>query len=836
MKVLKNPIFQLPFSFVSRHLILFTTLFFIAGITTGNLLPAGLTYLFYLLFIAAALAALLFYFTNRPTVALLFALILLALAGMHRITSVQAPRSPEHIYNRITARQEATVVGIVDRTPSFNGEKTRLLLDVHTIILPDGGRHATAGLVQLSLKGELENMPVPGRQVAARARLSRIRNYKTPGAFDYRTFMARKSIWITGWITSPELIRTLSAPENLTTRVIHAPERVRRKIIGFLQSSDLAPAVKGIYQAILTGERGGIPEEADQAFKAAGSYHLLAISGMHLGLLALFTGSFILFILRQFPALLLRFRVFKIAAVSTLPFLLAYALIAGFQPPAIRAFIMCAIAVLALVSDRKHFLDIALGTAALLILIFEPAALFTASFQLSFGAVIMIGLCHRHIDNLGRTIRNMPLMQSTPVLGKIPAWAAMALAVSVVAVLGTLPAQLVHFHRFSPMSPFSTLLIAPLICFWSLPIGMAASIVAFVFPGLAGFLFAVGGLAIRLSIHIAGFFATIPGSSIWLPPPGFMEILLYFLFVCSLMFFSRHRMFNYLAPACLILLLAIPLTRHANRRLNKTATVSFLDVGQGTSTLVELPGGYTFLIDGGGAGTSRFNVGEQLIAPFLWHKRITSIDEIIVTHQHADHYNGLDFIVDKFNPHTVWMNNRQPASADFRNFLNKLEQRGISIKIPAKGAALYSGDNTRLSCIGNFHETGKTGHPGKQNQNSLVLHLQAGEHSFLFPGDITENEQRILAGDPTLNRTNIVLAPHHGSGTEPDSAFLANLSPRYMVFSAAGYFLERLRYPEMTEVLETKNMRPLSTFNDGTISFECRQGQPIVVKVYSKLE
>ena len=310
---------------------------------------------------------------------------------------------PDHIVHLVQQEQEAVLLCTLDRLPGFNGENSTLVVAAHSLRLKESAEFVAArGLVQLKLKAPWPKELMPGDQLAIRARLDRPHTFHNPGSFDYPTFLARQDIRITGRISSPLHIYRLEQEPTFLHQARFLPERLRTRISYFIEQT-ATPEISSVYKALLIGEASGISEDILEAFKGSGTMHILSISGAHLSILASFLFFTLYWLLRRSEYLILRFPVKKIAALLCLPPLALYSLLAGANTPVVRSLIMVTVFMAALCADKRKSLFISMALAALLILIWDPNSLFTASFQLSFMAVASIAVVAPLIARLTAT-------------------------------------------------------------------------------------------------------------------------------------------------------------------------------------------------------------------------------------------------------------------------------------------------------------------------------------------------------------------------------------------------------------------------------------------------
>ena len=794
------------------------------GMTNVRYVPSGPAA--WILVAALSLAILALHLKQIPFIASILTLPLFFLVGsLHVRPFLDLPDNPLHIYNQIEERQEVSLTGILMESPAVGPKKSRLLMRVERLTRP-GGTTDSTGLVQLSLKGNPPPDLIPGDRFMARAILSRVRSNTTPGTFDLKQFLALKSILVTGWIRSPCLLTEIHDlnPPTLFNRIQFSPERARKKINDFLANT-ADERVMGLYKAILTGDRSGVFPNQLENFRTAGCVHLLAISGLHMGLLALFITFSITWLLKRSEWLLLHIPALKTAAFLALPFLTSYALIAGFQTPVVRALIMTSVFVMALLFDSQWSIPTNIAIAALIILTLNPTGLYTVSFQLSFAAVIAIALIVPAISGLLCPFSHGENDKS-PKFAGIKKWALASIYLSIAAMLGTMPLLMYNFNRFSPVSPVSTLIVEPLLCFWALIIGLLASPLIPFFPQIAAGLIKIGCWGLLAADKAAELLADLPFSSIWVSTPTTPEVICYYIFLISLALLKKIRAASIITILSLITIISVPVIQKAARDKSSATAVTILDVGQGASAVLDLPHGRTILIDGGSAGSGRYNVGDRVIGPFLWKQRISRLSSVIVSHPNSDHYNGLFFILKRFRPETLWINGDISPGSGFEKLIRLADRLGIKIKTPRAGTTIFRDKETKLKCVSSLHlaDNNRKDNSNRpeitdSNNQSLVLRLDCGPYSFLFPGDIEKKAEEILIKRKRELDADVLLSPHHGSGTSNSDQFLKAVSPQYMVISAGSYRPNIFPDPKMVTRSRESGIKVFNTAHEGAVSF-----------------
>lgn len=799
---------------LTDNLLVSVTVCFLAGATLAPRLPASWPVWTVLAPIGlCAVAALVLDPRFRPLTALPFFLLV---GLLHTHTALHPPADPHHIAGWIGEKSRVTLTGRMLTMAEDDGEKTRFELAAESLLIHGSGEaeqpRPVRGRVQLTVLAPLGERFAPGTRLVAIATLDRIRNYQTPGAFDYRLQMAARDIAVAGWVRSAAEILAAPETEVATVRQVRfLPEQVRQHLFAFLGrhfGRDLA----GMYQALLTGSLVNVRPALIEAFKANGCFHVLSISGLHFSLLGLFSVGLWTLLLKRSQWLLLHTHVPTLALVLTAPILLFYTCIAGMNVPAVRALITALLVLFAAVLRRQRSFGPLIAAAALIVLAVSPLALFTASFQLSFAAVLAINLIYPRLPALnvdprdGWPRRALALVQSL-------------LLVSVAATLGTLPFMLLHFNRISLIGPLANLVIEPLLCLWALPCGLLAIPFVGVAPGLAVLLFNLGSGGMRLALWLTELTAALPAASVWTITPNPAELILFFAALTLLLRPGASRSHRWAALA-LFVLLAGSFTRSLwpGVGARETLRTTLLDVGQGSSTLIELPDGRTVLVDGGGYESDRFNVGEALIAPFLWQKRLWRLDTLVVTHPHKDHYNGLPFVFDRFRPGRVIVNGDSGEEPAYARFLARVRERGTPVQLARTGDMLMKGENLTLTCAG-MHGLLDEGMHWSTNDRSMVLHLRYGQRSLLLPADISvAAEDRLVATGRDLH-SDLLVAPHHGSATSAGPALMRAVSPAVVAVSVSRARRDTLPAPQHLQAWRAQGRMVVTTADQGTLVF-----------------
>jgi competence protein ComEC len=744
--------------------------------------------------------------------------LLFGLAGLLRFTTLPLAEIPSSLAPQLGSGQEVVISGRLNQPPSFDGRRGKILLAADQHWQKDG----VIAFLNLPLPLSMPFAPSadikPGDRILVRATLQRPAPPGNPGTFDYRRYLADRSILATGFIRSPANLTVIHesdpAAVDLLTSLSFRVQRWRQQINLFIAGTGLDPKNVGLYQALLTGDRSLLPLAVREDFKNSGLFHLLAISGMHLALLAMLSGLLINLLLRRWTTLLVNYSCRKITAALVLLVLCLYAVLAGLQPPVTRALIMAAAFIAALLLDRPTTPGNSLGLAALLTLAWQPAAVFQASFQLSYLAVVGILGFTQGFPGLFSTTR-----PDSKLITRMRHWLVGGLVVSSAAVIAIAPLTSYHFGQVTLLSPVSTLLVAPFLCFWALPLGLVGVLVSTLFPTAAEILLQTGALGLTAAQTLASILASLPLASWQTAPPPLILIPLYYATLAILLFGRRQKMLSRLALPLLVLAIGLTIYFPGRPPRDSQSSATFLDVGQGAATLLELAEGQSILVDGGSItnGDGEFDLGEQIIAPFLRFRGLTRLDALVVSHDHADHYNGLPYIIKNFRPRKVWLNRTTDLSPGLAQIMALAEAAGSSIRVPEQGEILLETPTSKLTCLSSFHLSAAGSY--SENSRSLVLELQSWGQRIILPADIMTEEGEILRRAGLAQDCAVLLAPHHGSDNSASLVLSRACRPAWLVISAGSGSSENFPGPELLAWSADNQTRLHRTGVEGAISF-----------------
>lgn len=735
--------------------------------------------------------------------------------GFFSIQNYLYPNLPPSHLSHFIGSEDIVLEGTVDRSPQRTRTGTQLLIQAHKII---SGNHSipVEGRLLLFLKESDPRLRI-GDRVRFLCRLHRPHGFHNPGVFSYERHLAFKRIYTIGFLSSER--GWVKVGEGFKNSILLKIESWRDHIRNFLQK-EATPPSSSLFQALVLGEQETIPEEIRESFITTGIAHLLAISGDHLGIVAFLSFTLFLWGMKRSEYLLLSIPVKKWAAGLTLPCLLLYTFIAGGGISVIRATIMVLTFFLAIVFDRTRHLLYTLGLAAFLILLFSPPSLFDVSFQLSFIAVLSILYL---VPRLYRNLKSegMDIPQPFSRREKIGKYIKLSFLATVVAILGTAPFVALHFNRISLIGFFANLVSIPWVGFLIMPISLIASLFSFFFSPLANLLITVNQFFVILLLKAISLCASIPFVSVYLPTPTPLEMILFYFLLFLGVHLRKDKKIKYLFAAICIIFIGDLAYWHYQGTFRKELQVTFIDVGHGDSILIEFPKGKTMLIDGGGLPDNRFDIGENVIAPFLWKKKIRRIDILVLTHPDPDHFKGLNFIASHFHIGQFWDNGARIESESYFDLEKTLKRKKITPLSLHKGFPPQSVNGVQISILNppiqnSGFRTQRT--PSLLNNQSLVMRLRFHQVSFLLTGDIEkEVEVRMLQKGDSL-RAQILKVPHHGSLSSSSPLFLEAVQPEYAVVSTGKGTLWPLPHPEVVERYERLGAKLFRTDLHGAIT------------------
>ncbi|MGB4616622.1 MAG: DNA internalization-related competence protein ComEC/Rec2 [Dethiobacteria bacterium] len=668
--------------------------------------------------------------------------------------------------------------GTVEAEPLVYQDHVAYRVKVEQVETPEG-RFPSAGRLLVKVYGEEQEPYWFGERLRLQGEIVVPRGRRNPGGFDYRLYLRTQGI---DALMNLKPYQVASAGPGETRWFGSALVKLRSSLAAGILEQLPSPAAE-LLVAILFGQRHRLPDPVQENFKMAGAGHIMAVSGLHVGLVAglfLSLGRRLARHSRLFPALAIGVAV-------------GYALLTGGSPSALRAAIMAALGLAALLLDRERDLPTAMALAALITLVLNPAALFNTGFQLSYAATLAVIYLYQPLNAFLRARR-------------LPPFIADLLSVTAAAQAGVLPLSAYHVQHIPLGALFFNLLLLPVMGLVVGP-GLGAALLHLVLPALAVPLFWACRALLEYLLVLTSLADPLAFYRPVYPPGTAALVLLYGGAAAALaLYYNRPRLSSWIAlcraklaacrrwlprgrmplliPALLLALLLTwwPLLFPASPVL----TVTFLDVGQGAAALIETPGGGKILVDAGGEQWGEIgSVGRELLLPFLRHRGIRSLDLVIVSHPHEDHFTGLFPLLETIPVRQMLISPVAGDSALYQELLSAARRRGAALVEARAGQRWSCSGGTRLEILGPPEALVQEA-VDNLNDASIVLRLVYRQAAFLFCGDIEDQGvQELLRHRGDLSAS-VLLVPHHGSRLEALSDLLSQVKPRAAVISVGG--------------------------------------------------
>ena len=659
--------------------------------------------------------------------------------------------------------RDITVTGIIASLPHRFDGGARFQFDVQQVDTPDA---TVPPRIMLSWYGATAGDPSfihPGERWRLVVRLQRPHGNANPHGFDYEAWLLEQGVRATGYVRpAGARNRRLDAWQPGAR---YAVERAR----GFLRSRILSildgKPYAGVIVALVIGDQRGIGQDDWDVFNRTGIGHLVSISGLHITMVASLAAWAMSYLWRRSfmtdAHLPLRLPAQKAAALAGATVALLYVLLAGFGVPAQRTFYMLAVVAVALwfgrITASSHVLCLALGVVVLR----DPWAMLWPGFWLSFGAVAAILYACG-----GRLGMRTTGWRAGLVLAARTQWAV---------TLGLAPLTLLLFGQVSLVSPIANAVAIPVISLFVTPLALVGSILP---SPLADLVLGVAHLAIALLAWPLQKLAA-PMLAVWTAPAPSIWILLLALFGTAWLLAPRGWPQRWVGLAAWTpLLTQLPGAPAAGQ-----FSVTAFDVGQGMALLVETQH-HRLLYDTGPLYAPGASGATRVILPYLRGRGIGRRDALVISHSDVDHVGGADAVLETVRVGQV---------------ISSLPHGHRALRTATRPARCRAGqawtwDGVAFEMLA--PDAGSYADPGlRANARSCVLRISANGRAILLAGDIeAAQEAALVRVDAERLRADVLLAPHHGSGTSSSVAFLQAVAPQLGIFQVGHR--NRYRHPQ----------------------------------------
>ena len=611
--------------------------------------------------------------------------------------------------------------------------------------------------------------------------------------FDYGKYLTTKQIY---YLYAPNQISLNNCNER-NVGIFDQLQRLRQKGIEKIKEH-FPEQSKGIVIALIFGDKGEIDNHTIHAYQSLGIIHLLAVSGLHVGFVS--ASLFFVFIRVGFT---------RESSVNLLIVVLPiYGIIAGASPSVVRATAMCIALLLSLKFKCKLSPLDGISIVCLVLLFLNPQYIFHLGFQLSFFISFSLILSQKIISNykLNRMIQ--------------------LFVVTSIAQLVSFPIIIYHFYEISPWSILLNMVYIPFISFVILPSSIVILVLFYIFPSGASILLIVHNQMLEVIHSFLLWWNSLSHTTLLLGKPADIIIVLYYIIIGVILYvFEQKKTFKVKSVSISTLCLVVMFHLYGPY-LSPYGEVTMLNVGQGDCILLEFPRRKAvYLIDTGGnikvdredwkQGKDKFDVGEDILIPFLKAKGIKEIDKLILTHGHVDHVGGAFALLDQVVVKQILYGYGQIESQLEKELLHEFSKRGTEIKF------IKEGDRWSLSDH-HFYALSPVGSESEPNDRSIVIYSYIGGLYWLFTGDLEKDgELRIVSKYPKIP-VDVLKVAHHGSNTSTTNEFLKFISPKIALLSVGKNNSYNHPHPDVINNLKDENIILLRTDEQGAIQYRYR--------------
>ena len=711
--------------------------------------------LFMILFVAYLLSYWLGFFKkliNFSLIKPLFIFILSAVMSLFYASTTAQSILDTRLQSQLEGK-DLIVEGVVSNIPQHQQNRWRFYLDVTQVKLAQVAINSE--IIQLNGKIKLSwyhQKKIPQQKLQAgqkwrfKVRLKQPNGFMNEGGLDYEKWLFTNRIKATGYIRRSEsnVLLDVAPWYSIHYQRQQLASKIKQSLAdGLTNARD--QNVSAIITALAVASRHDMTESQWLLFRQTGTSHLIAISGLHIGIVAGFGYLLIMTVWWLFPALYQRVPVRIAGAFLAVILATLYALLAGFTLPTQRSLVMVIGVVIVLLQRQRVDTINIFSMTLIVILLIDPLAAMSASFWLSFTAVILILLfTRRQLKKPRFSLVSLQLMLS----------------------FGMFPLAIFFFGSASLISPIANLIAIPWVTIFIVPLILLAMLLFFIAPVLSGYLLQFIAFNIDYLMRVLAWLDALPFTML-----HFQELptSLILVMMLSLLFLFLPKGF----PArWLGVLLLIPVFSYQPQRVEQGAfKYSLLDIGQGLASLIETKN-HTLIYDTGPRTNNRFDTGKLVVLPFLQSKGIKQIDKMVLSHEDMDHRGGTLAILKEVTVNEI---------ISSRDFLIKQ-----SIK-KCEAGQTWQWDDVMFEFLhpnkqGKFSGTGVS-----DNNRSCVLRVSNQYHSLLLTGDIEKKvEQALLKTQVDKLASDVLLIPHHGSKTSSSLDFIKAVSPR-LGLNSSGY-------------------------------------------------
>ncbi len=722
--------------------------------------------------------------TFSSTVLLFFTGVLFATLSAQALLNKRLPENLEG--------KEILVTGRVVGLPEIRIDGIRFRFSISSIQLQSGSKQFDLpsnykGLIRLGWY-QSKQVIFSGEQWQLKVKLKKPSGFLNPGGFDYEKWLFSQRISATGYVRKSKT--------NENKKLASAPwwsvDRLRQKIHQSIQHNVENKPSAAVISALVVADRSALSAQQWEKLQKTGTSHLIAISGLHIAVVASFGFLPIWLLWRIFPRLNERLPLRVAGGVVGAIFAISYAVLAGFTLPTQRALVMVLIVLISLIIRRNFPTFNVLAIALVAVLVIDPLAALSISFWLSFSAVSLI------LVVIKRQIKQ-------------PRWSLFKL--QIILSLGMMPLTLLFFDTASLSSPIANLVAIPWVSFVVVPLSLIGMLLMPFSSNLSDLFFNIAAYAIEWFfigldyivdlIHNPFNFSGIPTSYLFLAVIGFLVLLL------PKGFPGRWLGLIAFLPAILF----VP-----SKLEQSEFYFTLLDAGQGMASVVQTKN-HTLVYDVGTRLSDRFDIVKLVMLPYLKEKRVSHIDTLVLSHDDIDHMGSANTLMESFSVNSV-----------LGSKITKLKNRDFK--------ACYAGlkwnwDGVDFEVLSPRKDDIKGIATISDNNLSCVIRVSNKTHSLLLTGDIEKKvEKELLSSYSERLHSTVMIVPHHGSKTSSSDAFLNVVSPE-LALIPTGY-RNRFKHPRPSIVKRYKihKIKLMDTVDEGAISIIFPPKDAISVESY----
>lgn len=644
---------------------------------------------------------------------------------------------------------------------------------------------------------------------------SKSRNYRD---FDYSNYLKTENIY--GTIEQNGKIELIKE-KNINYLFINL-YKVKNKIIKNINNK-FPEETRGVFLGILLGDKNSIEEDVRQNFADSSLSHILAVSGTHISYV-------VICISVLFKKLKLNKNIRK---VLTSLVLFMYLYLVDFSASATRAVIMSNIVILQMLFYRKQDTITTIAFSSIIILINNPYAILNIGFLLSYGGTIGIILF----------VNKISIESKEDFFQRFKSYLKDICIVTISAQTIIMPIIIYYFNTISFTFIISNI-IASLVIGPIIMIGLVIIAISFFKIPIISLIIRFYNILIVILVKTADIISKIPISKIYLKTPTTLEIIFYYsvVFLIALLIYIKKSNRKFIKKTIqidiynlknffinnrnkvLIFISIVSLISITSIKIPKELKINFIDVGQGDSCLITTPQNKKIIVDSG--GSESYDVGKNVLLPYLLDKRITKIDYIMISHFDTDHCKGFEYVLENIKVKNVIISKQSETSENFKQIMKIIRKKRINLIVVQKGSKIKIDNFTTVDIISPQSEN----IADNMNDNSIVAKFEAYNFSILFTGDASEKIEKELIKEKINLKSDILKVSHHGSKTGTSEEFLKSVKPKIALIGVG----ENNKFGHPTEDvikrLTENKVKIYRTDRNGEISIKIKKNKNIKIK------